>query len=182
MIWLNPECQGDIELCNPDGEPGTGPRIKSYFDFAAGSDAVNKVLNAQAQPVDAGTYRYVRIEFCKVVPGATLQQPNVEWSVPGLAAPRRFTQGTCGVTSQPFAVPLKLGAGDTVTVALAYDLSLSSAAAADDQPSGPGCVGGQGTSSCYMDCVQTGGSRTCVRPPVFTPSVAVASRADGGTN
>lgn len=181
MIWINAECQGSIDQCNVDGEPGPGPRIKSYFDFAAGSDAVNRVLNAQALPVEAGTYRYARIEFCKIA-GSQPVQPNVEWSVPGLAAPRRFGVGMCGVTSQPFASPLVLKAGDTVTVALAYDLAASTATIADDQPSGPGCVGGQDSDHCYMDCLQSGGSRTCVRAPVFTPAVvAVTSHPDGGS-
>jgi len=182
MIWLNEECGGSIGDCDIEGQPGYSNYVQSYFDFAQGVDAVNAILNAQGRAAEAGTYRYARIEFCKIGPdGGDPVEPNVEWSVAGLSAPRRFGTRMCGVTSQPFAAPLELKAGDTVTVTLAYDLSQTAATVDDDQPSGPGCIGGftPADQTCYQDCVQTGDavsgwSRTCVNVPVFTPSAAAA--------
>ena len=67
MIWLNPECQNDIENCNPDGLVNPpGPRIKQYFDLSRSTAEVDAELNSQGAPVDPGTYKYARIEMCKV--------------------------------------------------------------------------------------------------------------------
>ena len=37
MIWVAPECGGDIENCNVEGfdEPAGGPRVTTYFDSRA---------------------------------------------------------------------------------------------------------------------------------------------------
>ncbi|MFL5301476.1 MAG: hypothetical protein ACJ79R_14145 [Anaeromyxobacteraceae bacterium] len=174
MIWVNAQCADDISGCNVEGAAGDYPhRVSEFFDLAVGSDAVNAALNSQGRPVDPGTYRYVRMEFCKMQPGEVLAQPNVAWQTPALPARRAFAYGACGVTSRPFETPLTLAAGDAVSVTVAYDLST---AVVSGTPSYPGdvCFGAAPDWVCYADCVDdaAGGTRTCFNPPEFTPSAA----------
>src|SRR5262249_53594347 len=108
MIWLNPECNGDISDCNVAGfmQP-PGPRIMQYFDLARSTDEVNADLNSQDMPVDAGTYRFARVELCKAYGGETeATVPTLMWKGPGMTEEQPFADGSCGVTSLPFDPPM----------------------------------------------------------------------------
>jgi len=179
MIWLNPECGGDISGCTVEGlDWQAGPRVTRYFDFARGTAAVNADLNSQDQEVKAGTYRYARVEFCKSsstsVPPAV---PNVLWKGPGMAAEAPLATLDCGRTSLPFDPPLELGEGDTVEVTLGYDLAAAVVAGAP-APSGPSCaiagqVDGRGNLRCFRSCVDVdASSRVCMDFPDFQPRAA----------
>jgi hypothetical protein len=155
MIYLNPECQGDIEHC--DISPGTAPDgtpisriVQSSFDFALPADQVNAALNAQARSVQTGSYRYVRLEFCKYnIGGAT----NVTWGTPDTGA-TEFTGGDCVVTAE-ISPPVSIGGGDEVTVTLNYDLA--GTVQTGDTASGQSCSG-------------IGATRACFTVPTFVPS------------
>jgi len=173
MIWLNSQCQDDISTCNVSGAAGSySHRVTDFFNFAQGTAAVNAALNSQGRPVEAGTYRYVRMEFCKMDPGTTLSDPNVEWKTPDMAQPRAFATGSCGVTSKPFDPPLVLKGGDAVSVTVGYDLTNSLVRGTPDNGPGGVCFGTGASQVCYMDCVDdpSGGTRTCFNSPEFTPS------------
>lgn len=175
MIWLNAQCEDDISACNVSGAAGSyAHRVTDYFDFARGTEAVNAALNSQGRAVDPGTYRYVRMEFCKLDPGTALTEPNFSWQAPPMAEPRSFSVGMCGVTSKPFATPLVLKAGDAASVTVAYDLTTTVVTGAAGTGSGGACFVTGADQVCYMDCVDdaVGGTRTCFNPPEFTPSAA----------
>jgi hypothetical protein len=177
IVWLAPECQGSIEACNLAGEPGDGPRVSTYFDFAQGTTAVNLQLNSQNRDVEPGTYNYARVEFCKIAPGGAPAQANVEWQVSGMDAPHAFKQSMCGVTSKAFAAPMVVKAGDTIEVTLDYDLEQMIVSGAPDGNPSPLCFGAPGYQQCFMDCADVGGTRYCVNTPQFVPS---ARKIQGG--
>jgi hypothetical protein len=167
MVWLNPECHDDIGSCTPSGTPGGGPRITGFFDFSPPTDVVNAALNAQGRDVEAGTYRYARVEFCKY---SMPEEPNLLWSGPGMTEERAMTVGDCGRTSQPFDPPLELADGDSVTVTLAYDLARSIVSGAPDPASGMRIVG---DGRWFRDCADVDGeTRACMDVPEFVPSAS----------
>lgn len=161
LIYLNPTCNEDIGHC--ELSPGTNPQdgqpymhfVTDFFDFASSSAEVNAAIAAQQRPIEATTYRYTRMEFCKANEG---RATNVRWAADG-AAPNEFVYGGCGVTSAPMEPALTVGANDQVTVTLSYDLASS----ISDQAPGNNAVSGN-------DCR----NGVCFRIPTFTPSAALA--------
>jgi hypothetical protein len=156
MIYLNPECQGDIEHCDisagtaPDGRP-IAHIVQNYFDFALPADQVNAALNAQSRKVATGSYKYVRVEFCKNNSG---NANNVKWGTADVA-PIEFRGGDCVVT-MPISPPISIGSGDAVTITLNYDLA--------------GTVQ-TGDSAFSASCTTgSGGTRECFTVPPFVPS------------
>jgi len=171
MIWLNPQCADDISGCNVSGmrAPVGGPRVTDFFDLARPTAEINAALNAQGAAVPVGTYRYARIEMCKSYDGqAQPDEPTLMWAAPGMAAEQPFTSGDCGRTSQPFATPLVLGAGDTVAIFLGYDLASSVASG----PGLPQCANGHCFRSCFDIDATT---RACMDFPDFAPTAALDS-------
>jgi len=172
MIWINPQCNGDISGCNVDGftEPAGGPRITDYFDLARPTEVVNAELNSQAMTVSTGSYKYARLELCKAYGGQNqATQPTMMWRGPGMTADRPFTSGDCGRTSLAFDPPLELGAGDSVAVTLGYDLGSSVVSGA------PGNGGFEiaGTDHWFRDCADIDDThRACMDFPDFAPSAA----------
>jgi hypothetical protein len=155
MIYLNPDCQGDIEHCDisagtaPDGKPITHI-VQSYFDFALPADQVNAALNAQAYPVQTGSYRYVRIEFCKYNSG---NANNVTWGTVDTGA-IEFNEGVC-VVSAAISPPVSIGSGEVITITLNYDLV--GTLQTGDSASGQSCTG-------------IGATRACFTVPTFVPA------------
>jgi hypothetical protein len=176
MIWLNPQCH-DAERCvvEPPGDV-----VTDFFDFARPTADVQADLDGQAQTVAPGTYRYVRVDFCKVLNGGTQPSvPTMMWKGPGMAAEQAFTSGDCGRTSQAFDPPLQLGAGDAIEVTLGYDLAQAvvSGAPATDSPHCSNAIEGRhdadGSPHCFRACVDVDAStRDCMDFPDFTPSAA----------
>jgi hypothetical protein len=180
MIWLNPQCGGDIDGCNVDGftQPA-GPRITDYFDLARPTAAVNTELNSQGASVSPGTYRYARVELCKAYGAERIATvPTMMWAGPGMATEQPFTSGDCGRTSVAFDPPLALAAGDAVEVTLGYDLGAAIVAGAPG--TGQGCslsIAGHddpgGAPHCFRACVNvSAGQRVCMDFPEFAPSAA----------
>ncbi len=145
MIYLNPECQGDIEHCDisagtaPDGRP-IAHIVQNYFDFALPADQVNAALNAQSRKVATGSYKYVRVEFCK-----NSGAENVKWGTAD-AGPIEFRGGDCVVTV-PIAPPISIGSGEAVTITLNYDLA--GTVQTVSSPFGPSCLGSGSTWECF---------------------------------
>ena len=111
MFWLNSECNENISDCNADA-------LTTFFDFTNPAEA-NTALNSQGRAISLGTYKYVRLEFCKY--GAT---GNVK--VTGNhtdASEVTVTYGGCGETSAEMVPPLELKADETVKILLSYDLT-----------------------------------------------------------
>jgi hypothetical protein len=179
MIYLNPECGGDIENCNIDGftDPVGGPRVKEYFDLARPTAEVDAQLNAQVASVDVGSYRYARVEMCKSYDRSLPTVPSLMWKGPGMSAEHAFTSGDCGRTSQAFAPTLDLASGDSVAVTLGYDLAQTIVTGPRDTTPGAcgysvaGYKNTDGTVRCFRECDETDpANRVCMDFPDFRPS------------
>ena len=146
MFWLNSECADDIMSCDTDPNVNGGKdeegntwrhTVTSFFDFSNVAN-VNSTLNSQGREIDTGTYKYVRLEFCKFQP--TLA--NIKWSYStGSISDDTFAQSSCNVTRE-ISPPIEVADGDTVTITLAYDLNgtvISSGGATNDNCSGGFC-------------------------------------------
>jgi hypothetical protein len=108
-IWVNPDCPSD-DGCR-DSNVG-------FFDLSDPVEA-NRKLNSQAREINAGVYRYVRVEFC--IGGA--QGNLLRYKTAGMPASIEASYGGCGVTSERMDPPVELKAGETINIALEYDLS-----------------------------------------------------------
>lgn len=156
-FYEHPACAGDLMHC--DISPGAGEDgrpidhiVDTYFDFSPGAD-VNGALNAQSNPVEATTYRFVRLEFCKYNAGGA---NNVQWggSFDGdTVTNAEFRSNACGADSAELVPPLTVTAGDTAVVTLSYSL----ADAVSDT--------GQGAN-----CATVNQSTYCFNLPTFTPA------------
>lgn len=106
MVWLNPKCSS-INDCKP-----------SMVDYSDLTDptAFNTELNSQALGVKVGSYKYVRLEFCQ----GSADSTNVK--VTSGSTTKEFTYGGCGVTSAALATPITVSEGQSLTIAVSYDL------------------------------------------------------------
>jgi hypothetical protein len=177
MIWLNPECGGDISGCNVAGFAlPPGPRVTQYFDLSRPTAEVNAELNSQDATITPATYRYARVELCKSYGGQTQADiPTLMWQGPGMAAEQPFVSGDCGRTSLPFDPPLTLAAGDAVTISLGYDLAAAivagpPAAATHCSLAVEGHDDPGGAPHCFRACVDTAPDhRVCMDFPELVP-------------
>ncbi len=168
MVWLNPQCGGDVSRCNIDGfaEPA-GPRVTSYFDLARPTAEVNAELSSQGAAVTPGSYQYVRVEMCKASGQTQPTAPTMMWSGPGMTTEQPFSSGDCGRTSLRFDPPLDLAAGDSVEVSLGYDLDKAIVSGAP----APGGFSIAGIDHTFRACVNVdAASRVCMDFPDFAPS------------
>jgi hypothetical protein len=126
MFYLNSECGDDISHCDTslsvhgglseDGSPWTHA-VTAPFDFSDVS-SVNTALNAQGRSIEATTYKYIRLEFCKYSPDT----PNIFWTYSAdVAGEHSFAQPSCNVT-RAIDPPLTLAPGETVTINLSYSM------------------------------------------------------------
>ena len=159
MFYLNPDCADDIMHCDisagtaEDGAPYS-QIVTSYFDFAQPSATVNAALNAQARAINPGTYKYARLEFCKVNTGLT---KNIKWN-DGTVGEQMFQRNQCTVNSSAFATPISVTTGTALTITLTYDYS--TAITTGSTASGDNCVN-QGMSN-----------GVCFTLPTFVPSAS----------
>jgi hypothetical protein len=63
LIWLNSQCNGDIANCSI--QPPYTNIVTNFFDFSKGTESVNAFLNSQPISIPPGTYKYIKMEFCK---------------------------------------------------------------------------------------------------------------------
>lgn len=156
-IYENPECAGN-ENCNVSD-------VEEFFDFTD-PELANEDLNAQGLAVEAGTYKYVRLDFC--IGGADAEQ--VEYQIEGGALKQAKT-GTCGVTSVEAESPMVLAKGSNVTINLAYDLQDFLAASSTDYGDGR-CDDSVGISP-TPDSANPGATYWCIGGISMTPSAIV---------
>jgi hypothetical protein len=107
-IWVNPRCPN----ANSCGDSNV-----DFFDLTDPTEA-NRQLNSQGLDIAAGSYRYVRVEFCVGGP----QGKNVRYKTAGMAEPAEATYGGCGITSDRLEPAVEITNGSTVTIGLEYDL------------------------------------------------------------
>eukprot|EP00475_Leptophrys_vorax_P010948 TRINITY_DN1749_c0_g1_i1.p1 TRINITY_DN1749_c0_g1~~TRINITY_DN1749_c0_g1_i1.p1 ORF type:complete len:295 (-),score=54.68 TRINITY_DN1749_c0_g1_i1:152-1036(-) len=129
MLWLNADCKGNINTCNADN-------VNTWFDFSAGLAAVNRMLNSQGRSVKPGTYKYIRMEFCKGTPS----NPNFEYQAGDMTAPFAYVVGVCGLTSKQAVPPMVIKGGQSVTVKVSYSLANSVSTFTNDCGAQWGCV------------------------------------------
>lgn len=155
IIYLNPECQDNISECNVGQVNGQYSFIvSSYFDFTQSTASVNAQLNAQQSTVDAGTYKYVRLEFCKDGTGGV---PNISFECPGMTSRYSYARDNCGVTVEANP-PLQINANSTVQINLTYDLTNLVTVDSGD-------VGNH--------CTEQDGHTYCMNFPNFIPSASI---------
>ncbi len=157
-FYEHPACEGDLKHC--DISAGTGEDgapidkiVNTYFDFGPSAD-VNAALNAQNNPVEAASYKYVRLEFCKYNSG---NAPNVQWggSFGGnTITDAEYKSTACGVTSAELDPPIAIAAGDVATITLSYSLV--------------GLVSDTGGTG--DNCESAGGGTYCFNLPTFLPN------------
>jgi hypothetical protein len=108
-IWVNPKC--------PDAN-GCRDSDVDYFDLSDPSQA-NLALNSQGLEIAAGSYRYVRVEFC--IGGA--RGNIIRYKTASMPAALEATYGGCGVTSERLDPAVEVTDGSSIMIALEYDLS-----------------------------------------------------------
>ena len=136
--------------------------VTKFFDFARTTAAVNADLNSQGLSVLAGTYNYVRIDFC--IGGA--KSNNVQFQADGMDAPHQTKVGSCGVTSVKTATPVTIPEGGTVKITLSYDLSTAIYGSDSNSTFG---MGGGANDICWKHV--DGEKIRCYNPPKFSPSI-----------
>jgi hypothetical protein len=126
MIWLNDQCQGNIGNCDVD--PGEKDiTITNFFDFTRPSEEVNAQLNSQDMLIQPGTYKFLRMEFCRRGPNSTSEQvanqsDNIRYQIEGMDEPFGFKMNMCNVTV-PLDPPLVATGNESFTLTLNYDFS-----------------------------------------------------------
>ena len=173
MVWVNPQCEGDVSSCNIEGfSQPVGPRVTTFFDSARPTAEVNAELNSQDALVSPGTYRFARVDMCKSYDFSLPTAPTMMWRGPGMTDELAITSGECGRTSLAFDPPLVLAAGDSVEVALGYDLA-AAVVSGPPAPPGDGCsysIAGH-TDHCFRTCVDVDATtRDCLEFPDFAPT------------
>jgi hypothetical protein len=108
-IWVNPDCPSAND-CR-DSHVG-------FFDLSDPAEA-NRQLNEQGLEIATGSYRYVRVTFC--IGGA--QGSIVRYKTAGMTAAVEAPYGGCAVTSERLEPAVEVQDGDTITIALEYDLN-----------------------------------------------------------
>ena len=85
-------------------------------------DEVNAMLNSQKMGVAAGTYKYVRMEFCKDLPSDDFTgHYNVRFQAGNMTAPFEYRSGECGITTKAIE-PLVVKPGTSLVLNLAYSI------------------------------------------------------------
>jgi hypothetical protein len=120
-IWTSNKCDSTLTLCGIG--PAAGEYIVDYFDFAAGTAAVNATLNsyrrdAAEATVNSGTYRYIRLDFQGATGGNDADAKNLKFGT----SSENIVRAQRGSLNVAFASPMVLKDGETFTVDLAYDL------------------------------------------------------------
>ena len=166
-IWVNPSCPVTTDdngvTHMSDGCDTT--KITDFFEFARPSADVNAALNAQKRPVGVGTYRYVRLQVCD----NTVTDPNIRFAstVGGAPEPKITRTGNCVMEPAKIDPPVTIAEGDSVEVALKYDLSTAIIDWYFDVTTGT-YKDGPAIDSCATST--TSKSTLCVRDFAYVPS------------
>jgi len=117
-VWLNPACDPDSYHCSIAAAAGPY-QIKDYFDLALPSAEVNARLNSQGNHLDAGTYRYLRMDLAGPIATDEHTAPNLRFGTSASAHEVRLETNGYLIPLDP---PMVISDGDAVTVTLGYDL------------------------------------------------------------
>jgi hypothetical protein len=134
MIYVNPICGDELAKCDVGGD--FERIVTDYFEFTATTQEVNTQLNAQARTLPAGTYKYVRLEFCKYAENGN----NFKFRASGMDEDHVYTRASCSVTAlcEP---PIVVEDGKSVTVRVTYDLT-DTVWIYQESPGGANCTEG----------------------------------------
>lgn len=118
IIYLNPQCKENIRDCgvNPNND---SIFVTDYFNFARSSAEVNEELGSQQRTVSPGSYKYVRLEFCKYGTGGS---PNFAYRAGNMTSNFEFSLPMCTIT-QLASEMIVVSEQDTVTITLSYNLT-----------------------------------------------------------
>ncbi len=128
LIWSNPGCPIQTSSSEIDektfdyesvGDGCTDDSVATLFNFARPTEDVNAELNSQDHKILPGTYNYVQMTFCIGGPQGTY---NAEFTADGMTEPYQLKSGQCGISSIAADPPIVVGEGESVTIALSYDL------------------------------------------------------------
>lgn len=152
-IWMHSSCSE--HPCNLS--------LDKKSDFTDPT-AINTELNSQGREVHAGTYRYVRLEFCNATDAGQTTEQNAEVTT-GAGETYQVRTNQCTVSSVKMDPPLEIEDGQEVVITLAYTLenSITADAGAADA-SVLSCADGTGGDA---------GKAICYQGIEFTPSAAV---------
>lgn len=118
FIYVHPECE-DLSTCDVQEGDGIQTVIRSPFEFAAPSEEINAALRAEEQPILPGTYRHLRMEWCKYADNVDTISFRTEDMPIDIA--HRYNAGGC-TTDVELDPPLVLDGDDQVQLTLRYDL------------------------------------------------------------
>lgn len=151
MIYLNPQCNGDISSCDVTDQSIGGPAaeniVTDMFNLADPEFQIPK----QSRSVDTGTYKYLRFEFCKWTNSDTLA--NRSCQADSVTA-WEYVNNHC-VSTYEFSEPLNIAAGDAVDLDVGF--------VADSIMS----VGGSG-DSCSQAAIGSPSEVVCCQFPTMT--------------
>jgi hypothetical protein len=116
-IWTNPVCDAELYHCGISPESGPN-QVTEYFDLALPTAEVNARLNAQPHDIRPGTYRYLRLSLAGVEKTPEFAIPNLRFGAGDEVGEVRQANNY-DVQLDP---PLVLADGDSVEVALGYDV------------------------------------------------------------
>ena len=117
-IWVNPVCDAELHSCGIGAGAGAN-RVTDYFDLALPTDEVNARLNAQGHTIEPGTYRVLKLDLAGPQGSRDGDVPNMRYGMAGGTPSEVRRDNNYTVRLDP---PLVLEAGDSVTMALGYDV------------------------------------------------------------
>jgi hypothetical protein len=151
IFWLNSECTS-IDTC-------TSEKVTKFFNFSAPSSLLNAEITKQNRLIEANTYKYIRLEFCKN--GAI--SPNWVVNHPGFDTPLTWAMNQCGVTAK-IDPPIVATASTQFIVTVEFDVR--------------GSVTEVACGSSSIQCkgiAQTNGKCYCFWMPDFIPSAKISA-------
>jgi hypothetical protein len=116
MVYLNSQCQEDINNCGID--VSKQHVIADYIDFTQSSNLVNLQLNAQDRIINTGTYRYVRMDW--TIP-TTNSLSNVSFKGGSMGANFEFKTVNSAVLLQ-LPEPVQVTSGSQLGLSLSYNV------------------------------------------------------------
>jgi hypothetical protein len=167
-IWVNPVCDAELHHCGIGAGAGAN-RVTDYFDLALPTDEVNARLNAQGHTIEPGTYRVLKLDLAGPQGSSDRDVPNMQYGMAGGTPSEVRRDNNYTVRLDP---PLVLEAGDSVTMALGYDVrqryfadpALDESHPPEGTPFQNWYCGDHGSSPAHGPCLEfTGFSPTVIR-------------------
>lgn len=128
-IWVNPDCSPSTSSTDVDGKMYdylsnsncNVNNVKTYFNLARTTEAVNADLNSQNLAILPGSYNYVHIEICS---GDLIDTSRtIKYQTSDMAEATELQGSGCTIHSDKTASPIQVSEGGGVIVTLSYDLA-----------------------------------------------------------